>query len=127
MFDAVLTRETIVFQFTTLYYKVDDEQKLEQFFSGVHLPLAEQLTGLVKSELSRIEGQPGGQSRFHMAYSLYFASRASFEKSLASETGLKLIEALKPWADARLIAWYFAEAFEEIAKEPDRRAEWARF
>ena len=115
-----------MFQFTTLYYKVDDEQTLEQFFARTHLPLAEQLVGLVKSEVSRIQGQPGGQSRFHMAYSLYFASRESFEKSLASETGLKLIKALKPWADAKLIVWYFAEAFEEIAKEPDRRADWSR-
>ena len=105
-----------MFQFTTLYYRVDDEEALETFFSSTHLQLAEDLPGLVKSEVSRINGQPGGESRFHMAYSLYFASEQSFQLSLVSEPGIKLMQALKPWADARLIAWYYAEAFEEIVK-----------
>ena len=103
-----------MFQFTTLYYRVDDEDALEAFFSSTHLQLAEKLPGLVKSEVSRISGQPGGESRFHMAYSLYFATERSFYRSLGSESGIKLMQALKPWAEARLIAWYYAEAFEEI-------------
>lgn len=105
-----------MFQFTTLYYRVDDEETLEDFFSSTHLPLAEQLPGLVKSEVSRISGQPGGDSRFHMAYSLYFTNEHSFYLSLASDPGTKLMKALKPWAEARLIAWYYAEAFEEFVK-----------
>ena len=106
-----------MFKFTTLYYRVDDEETLEAFFSSTHLQLAEKLPGLVKSEVSRISGQPGGESRFHMAYSLYFATEQSFYLSLATDSGIKLMKALKPWADARLIAWYYAEAFEEIVKK----------
>jgi uncharacterized protein (TIGR02118 family) len=105
-----------VFQFTTIYYRVDDEEKLESFFSSTHLPLAEQLPGLVKSEVSRITGKPGGESRFHLAYALFFSSEASFRLSMASGPGLKLIEALMPWADAGLIIWYYADAFEEVVK-----------
>lgn len=106
-----------MFQFTTLYYRVDDEETLESFFSSTHLQLAEKLPGLVKSEVSRISGQPGGESRFHMAYSLYFATEQSFYQSIASESGVKLMQALKSWADARLITWYYAESFEEIVKK----------
>ncbi len=105
-----------MFQFTTIYYRVDDEEALDAFFSSTHLQLAEQLPGLVKSEVSRITGQPGGESRFHMAYSLYFTNEQSFFLSIASEPGLKLMQALKPWAEARLIAWYYADAYEEIVK-----------
>lgn len=105
-----------MFQFTTLYYRVDDEEALEDFFSSTHLQLAEQLPGLVKSEVSRVTGQPGGESRFHLVYSLYFATEESFYRSLASEPGVKLMQALKPWSDARLIVWYYAEAFEEVVK-----------
>ncbi len=104
-----------MFKFTTLYYRVDDTQTLETFFSETHLQLAEQLPGLVKSEVSRIEGKPGGESRFHMVYALYFATRASFERSMTSESGIKLMQALKPWADAQLITWYYADSFEEKA------------
>jgi uncharacterized protein (TIGR02118 family) len=109
-----------LFQFTTIYYRVDDEEKLESFFSHTHLPLAERLPGLVKSEVSRIIGKPGGESRFHLAYSLYFASEASFQLSLGSEEGLELVQALKPWADAGLIVWYFADVFEEVVKRARR-------
>lgn len=109
-----------MFQFVTIYYRVDDEDALESFFSQTHLPLAEQLPGLVKSEVSRVVGKPGGASRFHLAYTLYFATKASFELSLASESGVALIQALKPWDEARLITWYYADAFEEKAQRGRR-------
>lgn len=105
-----------MFEFTTLYYQVDDEDILENFFANTHLQLAEQLPGLVKSVVSRVRGKPGGNSRFHLVYSLYFATQESFELSLMSEPGVKLMEALKPWADAQLIIWYYADSFEEIVK-----------
>ncbi|MFN2136725.1 MAG: EthD family reductase [Candidatus Promineifilaceae bacterium] len=106
-----------MFKFTTLYYRVDDEDKLEAFFSKTHLPLAEQLPALVKSEVSRIKGKPGGESRFHMAYSLYFATEESYQLSMLSDVGVKLVQALLPWEEARLITWYYADVFEEIVKD----------
>ncbi len=105
-----------MFKFTTLYYRVDDEDTLENFFATTHLPLAEQLPGLMKTEVSRIVGKPGGDSRFHLVYALYFATRASFERSLASDVGIQMIQALKPWADAKLIVWFYADTFEELVK-----------
>lgn len=110
-----------MFQFVTIYYRVDDEEALEEFFSRTHLQLAEQLPGLMKSEVSRVIGKPGGESRFHLAYSLYFATRESFEMSLISEPGQKLMQALVPWEEARLITWYYADAFEEVVTSRSRR------
>lgn len=102
-----------MFQFVTLYYRVDDEMVLEEFFSKTHLPLAEQLPGLVKSAVSRVTGKPGGASRFHLAYTLTFDTRLDFERAMASSPGLKLMQALKPWDEAQLISWYYADTFEE--------------
>lgn len=102
-----------MFKFTTLYRKVDDEQKLEDFFSGTHLPLAEQLPHLRKREISRIVRKPGGQSRFYLMVELYFESEATFQQAIVSETGARLLQALTPWAEARLITWFFAESFAE--------------
>lgn len=106
-----------MFQFTTLYYKVDDEDTLEAFFSNTHLQLAEKLPGLVKSEVSRVVGQPGGDSRFHLSYSLYFATEESFYLSLATEHGIELMRALMPWFEAKLIIWFYAESFEEYVEK----------
>ncbi len=102
-----------MFKFVTIYRRVDDEKALETFFSGTHLPLAEKLPGLLKYEVSRVEGKPGGESRFHLVYELYFESRTWFERAMLTPTGLQLIEALKPWAEAKVISWFFATVFEE--------------
>lgn len=104
-----------MFKFVVLYRRVDDEAALETFFSQTHLPLAEQLPGLLKSEVSRVTGKPGGESRFHLTYELYFADRRAFEQAWLTETGVALLTALKPWADARLLTWFFADAYEETA------------
>ncbi|MEJ2749216.1 MAG: EthD family reductase [Anaerolineae bacterium] len=104
-----------MYKFTILYRKVDDLDAVDNFFSQTHLPLAEQLPGLVKSEVSRIMGQPSGESRFYMAYELYFASRKAFEDAMKSRPGVFLMVNLTPWAEKRLVTWYYAEAFEEEA------------
>ncbi|MDT8305180.1 MAG: EthD family reductase [Anaerolineae bacterium] len=102
-----------MFKFVTLYRRVDDEAVLEEFFSNTHLQLAEQLPGLLRSEVGRIRGKPGGESRYHLMYALYFDSRQLFLQALASEPGIALIAALQPWAEARLITWFYADAFSE--------------
>lgn len=102
-----------LFKFTTLYRRVDDEMALETFFSEIHLPLTEQLPGLLKTEVGRVRGKPGGESRFHMSYAAYFSDHESFAAALAGEAGLTLMAALKPWAEAKIITWFFADAYEE--------------
>jgi uncharacterized protein (TIGR02118 family) len=104
-----------LFKFVAIYRKVDDELALEEFFSTTHLPLAEKLPGLLKTEVSRVTGKPGGESRFHLMYELYFESADAFYDGLSSEVGRQLMVALKPWGDARLITWFYAEAWEEAA------------
>lgn len=102
-----------MFKFVTLYRRVDDESALEQFFSETHLPLAEQLPNLRRTAVSRIQGKPGGQSRFHMAYELYFDSYEAYVAALATEVGMVLMQALRPWGEAQLITWFYAETYEE--------------
>lgn len=104
-----------MFKFVTIYRKVDDEQALENFFSGTNLPLAEQLPGLLRTEVSRISDKPGGQSRFHLMYELYFESREAFTVALATEPGLALMQALKQWDEARIVTMFYAESFAEEA------------
>ena len=105
-----------MFKFVTIYRKVDDEDLREDFFSTVHLQLAEQLPGLLRSEVSRVRGKPGGESRFHLMYELYFESEDILFKALGSEPGRKMMTALNEWSNVKLITWFFAETWEEDAK-----------
>ena len=38
---------------------------------------------------------------------------AAFQEAMSSEIGIQLIHALKPWSEAKIITWFFSEAFEE--------------
>jgi uncharacterized protein (TIGR02118 family) len=102
-----------MYKFVTIYRRVDDEEMLEQFFNQTHLPLAEQLPELVHREVSRVSHKPGGESRYHLMFELYFSTKASFEMAMASPIGLALIEALMPWVEAKIITWFFADSFRE--------------
>ena len=104
-----------MFKFVTIYRVVDDSTAVETLFTDVHLPNGESLPGLIKSEVSRITGQPTGSSRFTLMYELYFNSKLDFEQALSSEPGLMIINTLLPWREAGLIDWFFAESFEEAA------------
>ena len=106
-----------MFKFVTIYRRVDDEDALEDFFSSTHLQLAEQMPSLLKSEVSRVAGRPGGDSRFHLMYELYFDSAKHFFNDLGTDPGQKLMAALKEWADAKLVTWFYAESFEEDAED----------
>lgn len=102
-----------MFKLVTIYRRVDDESKVDAFFSQTHLQLAEQLPGLVKTEVSRIAGKPQGESRFFLMYELYFSSKVACFAAMQSETGRALALALKPWEEARIISWFYAETFAE--------------
>ncbi len=105
-----------MFKLTAIYRQVDDPNTLDTFFSHTHLPLAEKLPGLLKTEVSRIPRKPGGQSRFWLMYEIYFESEDALIHAFGTETGIQLIQALKPWADARLLTWFYAEVYEEETK-----------
>lgn len=111
------------FKLVTLYRRVDDEQALEAFFSGTHLPLAEQLPGLIRSEVSRIGGKPGGESRFHLMYELYFESRDAYTRAMTSEPGVALVQALAPWDEARIITWFYGTSYGDMAAGEMEQAE----
>ena len=108
-----------MFKFVTIYRRVDDESALESFFSSTHLPLAERLPGLLKSEVGRVTGKPGGESRFHLMYELYFDSSERFFQALGSEAGQEMMAALKEWSDARLVTWFYCDSFEEATGDRD--------
>lgn len=102
-----------MYKFVVVYYRVDDEAALEHFYSTTHLPLVEGLPGLKKLEVSRVTGQPTGQSRFHLMVEAYFEGEDALRRALISPGGLQMMDALRVWADAKLLIWYYADAFEE--------------
>ena len=108
-----------MYKLTALYRQVDKPDTLEEFFSITHLPLAEQLPGLIKSEVSRVNHKPGGQSRFILMYELYFESEKALQAAFATAPGMQLIQALQPWDKAKILTWFYADVYEEELQEWD--------
>ena len=102
-----------MFKFVVLYYRVDDEMALEEFFTSTHLPLVESLPGLRRLEISRITSQPFGRSRFYLEVEAYFDSEVAMREGLVTQPGIAMMNALRPWAENKLIAWFYADSFAE--------------
>jgi uncharacterized protein (TIGR02118 family) len=102
-----------MYKFVVLYYRVDDEMALEEFFTNTHLPLVETLPGLRRLEISRITAQPFGPSRFYLEVEAYFDSETTMRQGLVSQPGIAMMNALRPWAENRLLAWFYADSFAE--------------
>ena len=67
-----------------LYKKPADVQAFEDHYSSVHLPLMEQIPGIVKTELARFFAGPTGEPPYYMMFEAYFADRASLDAALKS-------------------------------------------
>lgn len=106
-----------MFKFVVIYRRVDDEMALETFFSETHLPLMEQLPDLVASEISRVRGKPGGESRYHMVVENYFESADAFYAALRSAAGQQLMQHLKRWYDGGLLTWFYADSWREATAD----------
>jgi uncharacterized protein (TIGR02118 family) len=102
-----------MYKFVVLYYRVDDENALEDFYANTHRALLEQLPGLRRLEVSRVTSQPFGRSRFHLMVEAYFDSEAAMREGLVSRPGLDMMNALRPWSENKLIAWFYADSFSE--------------
>lgn len=102
-----------MFKFVVIYYRVDDETALEDFFTSTHLPLVESLPGLRRLEISRITSQPFGRSRFTLSVEAYFDNEAAMREGLVSRPGIDMMNALRPWSENKLIAWFYADSFAE--------------
>ena len=95
-----------------LYKKPADVDAFEKHYRETHTPLALQLPGLVKLEVSQMSGSPGGDARYHMMAELYFETKEAMFTALQSEQGKATAKDVMGFA-GDLIHMMFAEV--EIA------------
>ena len=73
---------------TVIYRNPKDKESFEQHYFNVHIPLARQLPGLKKYEISNGSiVSPTGHSKTHLVANLYFDSMEDIKKAFASEVG----------------------------------------
>jgi len=76
-----------VVKLVALYKKPADVAAFEKHYTEIHTPLAKNMPGLKRFELSRMSGSPGGEPKFYMMAELYFDDQEAMFAALGSEEG----------------------------------------
>jgi uncharacterized protein (TIGR02118 family) len=73
---------------TVVYTKPADPEAFDRHYHDVHLPIVARWPGLLRTELARVSGGPGGMSSpYHLITELYFPDRGALDAALGSEAG----------------------------------------
>jgi len=94
-----------------LYRKPANVQAFEEHYSNVHLPLMEQVPGIVKTELTRFFAGPLGEPPYYMMFEAYFADRDSLNAALQSPENRAAGKDLMSFAQD-IVTVMFADVYE---------------
>jgi uncharacterized protein (TIGR02118 family) len=73
---------------TVLYGTPTDPAAFDTYYHATHLPLAEKIPGLRRTELARVTGTPDGSaSPYHLMAELYFDDLAALQAGMGAAEG----------------------------------------
>ena len=89
-----------------LYKTPADIVQFEKHYFEVHMPLVEKIPGLLKSELSKLSGLPGQESKFYMMAEMYFDNMDRLNEGMASPEGKAAGRDLMSFAKEYVVMMY---------------------
>jgi len=91
-----------------LYRKPADIELFDKHYYNVHLPLANNMPGLRKVEVTRITGAPIGEAPYHLMAEMYYDSVESMNAANASPEGKATARDLMSFA-ASVVTLFYGE------------------
>jgi uncharacterized protein (TIGR02118 family) len=91
-----------------IYRKPEDTQAFDKHYYEVHAPLAEKMPGLIKLEVNKVYGSPGGESDLYLIANMYFESKEAMMEALSSPEGRATGKDLRNFA-SQIVSMHFAE------------------
>ena len=71
-----------------LYTHPEDAEAFEQHYSGTHMPLVDQIPGLMRAETGKVGAAvDGGEKTYYRITELYFADQAALQAGFGSDEG----------------------------------------
>ena len=104
-----------MYKLTILFRNPPDLAKFEHDWAHTFVPFAEAMPGILRVEVSSIDGGPDGSAEFHKIHELYFESRAAMDRAMNSEKGTRAGMALNALAPD-LFVILFSEVHEDIVR-----------
>lgn len=100
---------------TILFRTPPDISAFEEAWSHNFVPFAEAMPGILRVEVSHIEGSPTGPAEFYKTHEFYFADRATMDAALRSDSGTRAGYTLRQFAHG-LYTLLFADVMEDVVR-----------
>jgi uncharacterized protein (TIGR02118 family) len=97
-----------MFKMIALYKQPQDAAEFDRQYFQEHLPLAMKMPGLKRSEVSKINGSPMGQSEYYLIAEMYFDDMESLKAATSSAEGKAAAKNLMSFAKD-IVTMMFAE------------------
>lgn len=91
-----------------IYRKPEDTAQFDEHYETVHAPLARQMPGLIKMEVSKVYGTPMGESDLYLIAKMYFENKDALTQALSSPEGKAAGKDLMGFA-RKIVTMHFAE------------------
>lgn len=91
-----------------LYKKPANPQEFDKRYFEEHLPIANKMPGLRKTEITRMTGAPMGEAPYYLMAELYFDDMAALNAAIASPEGKETAKNIMSFAKD-IITMMFAE------------------
>lgn len=111
-----------MYKLTILFNTPPDLAKFEQDWAMTFLPFAEAMPGILRIEVSTVDGGPDGPANIHKIHEFYFESREAMDKAMHSDKGTRTGAILNAIAPKRFTL-LFAEVHEDVVQAAGRPPE----
>src|SRR5574341_597815 len=104
-----------MYKLTILFRTPPDIANFEHDWAHTFIPFAEAMPGILRVEVSNVDGGPDGPSEFYKIHELYFESREAMDKAMNSEKGTRAGYARNTFARG-LFTITFSDVLEDIVR-----------
>jgi uncharacterized protein (TIGR02118 family) len=103
-----------MYKLIALFTTPENVETFETRWSHEFVPLAEQMPGLRRAVVSRIEGGPGGPAPYYLIHEFFFDDKEALLAAMTSPAGTEAARCLMAFAPKE-VALLFAEHMEETS------------
>jgi uncharacterized protein (TIGR02118 family) len=102
-------------KFTIIFRHPENLETFEYDWAHKFVPIAEKMPGILRIEVSTIDGEPDGPSEIHKLHEFYFESREAMDEAMLSDKGNQAGLRLNAIAHNRF-SILFSEVHEDILR-----------
>ena len=104
-----------MYKLTILFRQPRDPAQFDKDWTEKFVPAADEMPGVLRIEVSHIDGGPTGPAEYHKMHEFYFADRTAMDNAMHSQKGVLAGNALQAIAPG-LYTLLFADVSEDIVR-----------